>query len=81
MNTKLTLSLNQEIIEKAKAYAKNQEVSLSSLIENYLHSLTQRQEKDRKISHLVESLTGVIPNSDENKDKEEYYGYLEKKYS
>lgn len=70
MNTKLTLSINKETIEKA--YAKTHYVSLSSLMENYLQSLTQRQEKDRKISPLVESLTGVIPNSDENKDKEEY---------
>lgn len=81
MNTKLTLCINKETIEKAKAYAKTHHVSLSSLIENYLHILTQRKEKDRKISQLVESLTGVIPHSDETKDKKEYYDYLEKKYS
>ncbi|MEM6806223.1 MAG: DUF6364 family protein [Bacteroidota bacterium] len=36
MNTKLTLSLNKEVIEQAKKYAKTHNVSLSSLIENYL---------------------------------------------
>lgn len=81
MNTKLTLSLNQQIIEKAKAYAKSQDMSLSNLIENYLHSLTQTTEKEPKISSLVENLTGVIPSQSDEMDKKEYYDYLEKKYS
>lgn len=80
MNTKLTLNLDKDIIKSAKDYAKNHKVSLSQLIENYLSSLTKKEEKDRKISPLVESLTGVIPN--ENKDdKVDYYDYLSKKYS
>ncbi|PCE63870.1 DUF6364 family protein [Sediminicola luteus] len=40
MNTKLTLSIEQEIIEKAKMYAKSNNRSLSDLIESYLRSLT-----------------------------------------
>lgn len=81
MNSKLTLSLNKQIIEKAKDYAKNQNLSLSGLIENYLNSLTQREEKSGKVSPLVESLTGVIPNESEVDIKKEYYDYLNKKYS
>jgi hypothetical protein len=81
MNSKLTLSLNKQIIEKAKDYAKNQNLSLSGLIENYLNSLTQREEKSRKVSPLVESLTGVIPSESEVDIKKEYYEYLNKKYS
>lgn len=61
MKTKLTLRLNKQIIERAKDYAKNQNISLSELIENYLKSLTKREDKSPKISPLVESLTGVIP--------------------
>lgn len=79
MNTKLTLNLNKEIIEEAKTYAKNHSVSLSKLIENYLNSITR--EKNRQsttVSPLVESLTGIIPSTtDERKD---YRDYLEKKY-
>jgi ribosome recycling factor len=66
MNTKLTLNLDKNIIKSAKEYAKNRKVSLSQLIENYLNSLTKKEDKDIKVSPLVESLTGVIPN--ENKD-------------
>ncbi len=80
MNTKLTLNLNKNIIESAKDYAKNHKISLSQLIENYLNSLTKREDKDIKVSPLVESLTGVIPNED-NDYKDEYYDYLNQKYS
>ncbi len=39
MDKKLTLSLNASIIEEAKAYAKENQVSLSRIIEHYLKSL------------------------------------------
>lgn len=80
MNTKLTLSLDKDIIESAKDYAKNRKVSLSQLIENYLNALTKKEEKDIKVSPLVESLTGVIPNEDTD-SKSDYYDYLSQKYS
>ena len=40
MDTKLTLKLEQDIIEKAKDYAKLRKTSLSKLIENYLQRIT-----------------------------------------
>lgn len=80
MNTKLTLNIDEHVIEEAKFYAKNNSVSLSKLIENYLLSLTKRSTEETKISPLVESLTGVI--SLESADyKKEYSDYLSKKYS
>ena len=36
MSTKLTLTIQGEIIERAKNYAKEQNRSLSDIIENYL---------------------------------------------
>ncbi|MDY0903506.1 DUF6364 family protein [Pedobacter sp. CFBP9032] len=45
MDTKLTLKLNQEIIERAKLYASDKKLSLSRLIENYLNALTADQNK------------------------------------
>lgn len=80
MNTKLTLNIDEHVIEEAKFYAKNNSVSLSKLIENYLLSLTKRNTEETKISPLVESLTGVI--SLESADyKKGYSDYLSKKYS
>jgi hypothetical protein len=80
MNTKLTLNLDKDVIEQAKNYAKDNRVSLSKLIENYLNSLTSKKEKERKVSPLVESLTGVIPSNffDDQKD---YREYISEKYS
>jgi len=36
MNTKLTLTIEESIIEKAKSYARKNGRSLSDIIENYL---------------------------------------------
>ena len=79
MNTKLTLSLSKGIIEEAKLYARENKMSLSKLFENYLNLITKSPSTRRKISPLVESLTGVIPN--ENVDeRKEYRDYLTEKY-
>ena len=67
MNTKLTLSLDAEVIEKAKTYAKSQKQSLSQLIENYLKRLTlEYPEIDTPVS-IVQEMSGII-NLDEDLD-------------
>ena len=80
MNTKLTLNLDRVIIEEAKFYARENKMSLSKLIENYLKALTKTSSKTGKISPLVESLTGVIPDEQIDVNKT-YVDYLTKKYS
>ncbi|RAV29261.1 DUF6364 family protein [Sinomicrobium soli] len=60
MDKKLTLSLDQAVIEKAKVYARSNNISLSKLIESYLASLTKRTKRKPEITPLVESLSGVI---------------------
>jgi effector-binding domain-containing protein len=59
MDTKLTLKLNQEIIEKAKVYAAQKKMSLSRIIENYLNSLTNDAKSDDsiEISPFVKSIS------------------------
>ena len=42
MNTKLTLTIEQTIIERAKKYANNKGRSLSDIIENYLKVITKK---------------------------------------
>jgi hypothetical protein len=48
MNTKLTLTLEKDVIEKAKEYAAKQGQSLSSLVENYFKHLTIKDENLEK---------------------------------
>jgi len=44
MNNKLTLSINQIVIEEAKRYAKSSGKSLSSIVEEYLKSIVLKEE-------------------------------------
>jgi len=81
MDTKLTLKLNQEIIEKAKIYASEKKLSLSRLIENYLNSLTSEKKNDEiQISEFVKSLSLKTNLPADFDYKKERYNYLEKKY-
>ncbi len=80
MNTKLTLRLNDNIIERAKIYAKNHKISLSKMIETYLDSITKQKKKTIPITPLVESLSGVIDLPLDFDYKKEYSNYLEEKY-
>lgn len=60
MNTKLTLTIEQEVIERAKKYASEKNRSLSDIIENYLRLITKEQkvEKKPKLNSTVETLRG-----------------------
>ena len=82
METKLTLRLNDIVIERAKIYARSQKISLSKMIESYLDSLTRENGIDNKIliTPLVESLSGVITLTSNFDYKKEYADYLTEKY-
>jgi hypothetical protein len=82
METKLTLRLNDSVIERAKIYAGKQKISLSKMIESYLDHLTREMEdKDKaSITPLVKSLSGVIDLPSDFDYKKEYGDYLIEKY-
>jgi hypothetical protein len=80
MDTKLTLKLDKEIIERAKLYAETKKISLSKLIETYLQLLTKEINGKDKISPLVESLSGVIDLPKDYNEKDDYSDYLMEKY-
>ena len=61
MNTKLTLTIEQSIIEKAKKYASGKGRSLSDIIENYLKIITkEEQAKEVELTPIVKSLKGTF---------------------
>ncbi|MBK8503373.1 MAG: hypothetical protein IPL46_14830 [Saprospiraceae bacterium] len=62
MNTKLTLSIEQEVIEAAKDYAKKHGKSLSNIVEEYLKALSEKKStKERvELSKIVKELQGSI---------------------
>ncbi|MES2629213.1 MAG: DUF6364 family protein [Bacteroidota bacterium] len=81
MDTKLTLKLDQHIIEKAKLYAADKKLSLSRLIENYLNVLTSGNvDKTIEVTPFINSLkTGVQIPADLDY-KKEYADFLSKKH-
>lgn len=82
MNTKLTLTIEREIIEKAKNYAKAKNRSLSDIIENYLKLLTQEEENsiNKKLNPAVKSLRGSFKMPKDMDYKKELKNRLEQKY-
>jgi hypothetical protein len=59
MNTKLTLTIEKTVIEKAKKYAKEKDNSLSDIVENYLKAITREEDiSDIEITPLIKSLKG-----------------------
>jgi hypothetical protein len=81
MDTKLTLSLDKQIIDAAKQYAKKRNTSLSNLIENYLMSIVKPSKTSEvEISPLVKSLSGVLKIDKKTEHKKHYADYLRKKY-
>jgi hypothetical protein len=77
METKLTLKLRKNIIEKGKIFAKKRNTSLSRLVENYLDKITRERDKT-EVTPLVKSLSGVIKSTKTR--KENYAEFLRKKY-
>jgi hypothetical protein len=81
MNTKLTLTIEQAVIEKAKKYASEKGRSLSDIIENYLKVITKEEEKkDIKLTPLVKSLKGSFKAPKNFDYKSELSKNLAKKY-
>ena len=80
MDSKLTLKLNESVIERAKQYAKENNISLSRMIESYLQAVTLKKRTNVKISPLVESLTGVVELENYGYRKD-YTDFLSQKYS
>ena len=80
METKLTLILEQSVVEKANGIAKARKTSLSKLIENYLQQITTEM-ADEEITPLVKSLSGIIKLDSSTDNKASYADYLINKYN
>jgi hypothetical protein len=81
MNTKLTITIEQTIIEKAKIYANKRGRSLSDIIENYLKKITEDELKDDiKLTPIVKSMKGSFKIQEGFDYKEELAKRLSEKY-
>ena len=81
MNTKLTLTIEQSIIQKAKDYAKKKGRSLSDIVENYLKAITKEElEENIEITPVVKSLRGSFKALGNVDYKKELTKRLSEKY-
>jgi hypothetical protein len=81
MTTKLTLTIDKEIIERAKAYSKRQGSSLSRIVENYLKALVApKQYTEEYETPLVQELKGSFRTPGDMDYKQSLSRSLKKKY-
>lgn len=73
MSNKLTLSIKEQVVAEAKLYAKEQGKSLSSLVEEYLKSLSanRRGSKHMELSEIIKDLKGSIKAPHDDKSYKE----------
>lgn len=79
MSTKLTLTVEKSVIERAKSYAKNTGRSLSELVESYLETITQ-EGGEEQLPPKLKKIVGAVKLPKNFDDKKELRAYLEKKH-
>ena len=79
MASKLTLYIDETIIESAKEYADNSHTSVSKIVEQFLRSIKPAK-SPQKISPDIRNLRGVYKNSKNIDGKKILVNALKKKY-
>ncbi len=78
MTTKLTLRIDEKLIERAKSHAQRTGKSVSRMVEDYFELLPDAgQAGHRALPPIVSSLLGILRNA--NVDEEDYRRHLEEK--
>ena len=80
MTTKLTLTVEESTIRKAKLYAKHTGRSLSELIENYRETLTEEKVNKNDLSPKLKKIVGIVKLPDDFDEKAELNAYFENKH-
>ena len=80
MTTKLTLTIEEKVVSSAKKYARKRGKSLSGLVENYLKSVSRKEQDQTILTPKVSRLKGVIKLPENYNYKKEIGNELAKKY-
>jgi hypothetical protein len=83
MYTKLTLSIDRNVIENAKRYAKDQKRSVSKLVEEYLYSISlsaNNKIEYKTLGPITKELVGIIKVNGHADYKDILTDVLMKKY-
>lgn len=80
MTTKLTLSVEPEVVHGAKRYAARRKTSVSKLVQGYLRRIS-REDESQSSTPILDRLKGVLKDSGVVDPIEEYRAYLIEKHS
>lgn len=83
MNTKLTLSIDKNVITRAKNYARHKNKSLSQIIEDYLRSISNSEKNSPMLDEIppvTQSLSGILKGMPEIDFKNEISDYVMRKH-
>jgi hypothetical protein len=80
MTTKLTLTMEDTVIDSAKKYARDNGKSLSDIVENYLKSIAIQEDPISELSPKVTRLMGILKVPDDFDYKKELGDALAEKY-
>jgi hypothetical protein len=80
MTTKLTLSVDKQVVQRAKRFARNQKQSLSQIVSRYLEYISSVDLSAEEIDPEVLQLSDRIPLKDLPDLRDSKYQYLKKKY-
>lgn len=80
--SKLTLSIEDDIIKKAKEYARKHNKSISQMVEAYFRNLTENKsiESFSQATPITDSLAGSLKGVQIDNLKAERMKYLERKF-
>jgi hypothetical protein len=73
--TKLTLTIDEEVVRRAREYSDARQTSISRLVNSFLAGLTVQEPRD--LHPVIQRLAGLLPS---DTDEADYYRHLEETY-
>ncbi len=81
MATKLTLRLDETLIDKAKKIARSKGVSLSRFVSDYFQSVTAKQKEKTPESPILSEISGILSSKKTGKSlTNSYKKHIKDKY-
>jgi hypothetical protein len=75
---KLTLSVEDSVVERAKVYAAHRKTSVSALVERYLDAVSRPPAAGEVLPPALQRLYGVLRGT--HFDRDQHLDHLERKY-
>lgn len=75
--TKLTLSIDEDVVRRAKRYAETRGTSVSRLVEKYLDAVSRNKKRESVRSPSLQRLRGILRKP---AGRDDYRKHLAEKY-